>query len=125
MFFFDNAAHRGGQRLFFLRWRLFLFFFYAFFLRFWFFLFFLRLLLFFLGFFLLFCGLLCLLFLRWHLRVIDCGHHFADFYFLPFSSFCFQHTSFFGDNLGGNLIGLESEEHIARLYEIAGFFMPD
>ena len=78
----------------------------------------------------LFFNSVCLLFrwrgfLRSDFGVFNDCNDFADFHFLAFSGFRFQHTSVFGHNFCGNLVGLESKERIARAHEIAGFFMPD
>src|SRR5947207_5523714 len=111
MFFFNNATHCGRKRFFFL-WRLFFFFFFSgLFLRF--------------GFFFFFPWFLGFLFLSRRLLVIDYGHDFAYPYFLTFASFCLQQTSFFRDDFRRNFVGLKSEECIAGVYEVAGFFMPD
>src|SRR5207248_11613628 len=102
MFFLNNAAHRGRQRLFFLWRRLFSFFFYALFLRFGFFHFFL-------GFF-LFCGLVCLFFTWRCLRIIDRSHHLADFYLLTLGGLRFDNTRFFSNDLACHFVGFVIEE---------------
>ena len=64
---------------------------------------------------------------RWSrppLRVIDNGNDFADLYFLAFGHFRLKHTGFFGHDVGGDLVGLQSKERFAFIHELPGLFVP-
>jgi hypothetical protein len=58
-------------------------------------------------------------------RLFDFRHDFADFYFLTFGGFGFEHAISFSNDFSRNFVGLESEERIAFFYLLARFLVPD
>src|SRR5438105_5329419 len=52
-------------------------------------------------------------------RFLNLCHDFADFYFLTFGSFRFEHAIGFGNDFSRNFVVLESKEGVAFLYLLA------
>src|SRR6266550_1762298 len=110
MLSFNNASN-CGRKGFLLFWRLFFPLFNTLFLC--------------LGFFLFLRRFLGPLLLRWRLLIVNRRDYFANFHFLPFIGFGFEHAGLFRDNFSGNLVGLEREESFTFIHKVAGFLVPD